>query len=155
MIDEQTTATTREVCLLAGFTKQRLGKLESQGVVTRIGRDAWPLATTMRAIFSDARERSEAHSAAKVHLDKLRAAREELRLKKECNAVVKLSDFQEGIDAMAYVVLKHLAPLPSRLGGRDLAERKRVDAELRIAQQGMSDELKAMAQKMEETGKAV
>lgn len=56
---------------------------------------------------------------------------------------------------MAYVVLKHLAPVPSRLGGRDLAERKRVEAELRIAQQAMSDEMKTMADKMAETGKAV
>ena len=76
-------------------------------------------------------------------------------MRRECHDLVKRSDFEEASDAVAYVVLKHLAPLPSRLGGRDLAERKRVEAEVRIAQQGMSDEIKAMGEKMAETGKAV
>ena len=155
MIDDQTTATTAEICLLAGFTKQHLGRLEAGGIVKRAGRDQWPLVLTMRAILADARQRSAAYSEAKINLDKLRAAREELKLKKECHEVVYRREFEQGIDGIAYVVLKHLSPLPARLGGRNLAERKRVDAELRLAQQAMSDELAEMAKKMEETGKAV
>ena len=155
MIGDQTTVTTAEICLLAGFSKQHLGKLEAGGIVKRAGRDQWPLVLTMRAIFADARERSAAYSEAKIHLDKLRAAREELKLKKECHEVVYRREFEEGIDGVAYVVLKHLSPLPARLGGRNLAERKRIDAELRLAQTAMCDELKAMAEKMAETGKAV
>lgn len=154
MIDEQTTATTAEVCLLAGFTKQRLGALEGQGIVTRLGRDQWALAATMRAILTDARARSEAHSAARARLDQVKIEREQLRLAREAGTLVRLSEFSEAIDGVAYCVLKHLAPLPSRLGGRDLVARKRVEAELRIAQQGMSDEMAQMAAKLAETGKA-
>jgi hypothetical protein len=87
-------------------------------------------------------------------LEKAKAEREELRNQREIHQLVKLSDFMEGIDAMAFVVLKHLSPLPSRIGGRDLAARKRVDAELRIAQAGMSQELGDMGRRMGETGKA-
>lgn len=155
MVDDQTTATTAEICLLAGFSKQHLGKLEAGGIVKRTAKDQWPLAATVRALIGDANARAAAHSASRARLDDLRAQREQLKLQRECFALVKRSDFEEGIDAMAHVVLKHLSPLPARLGGRNLAERKRVDAELRIAQRGMSDELKLMAQKMEETGKAV
>jgi phage terminase Nu1 subunit (DNA packaging protein) len=155
MIDEQTTATTTEICLLAGFTKQRLGKLESQGIVTRLGRDQWPLATTMRALLSDARERSEAHSAARAELDKLRTAREQLKLKKECSEVVYLHEFQTAIDAVAFSVLQRLAPLASRIGKQDLALRRLVEGEVRAAQALMSSDMKAQADALENTGKAL
>jgi hypothetical protein len=118
MIDDQTTATTAEICLLAGFSKQRLGKLEDAGIVKRTSKDQWPLAATMQELLKDARERSDAHGAARAKLDSLRAQREGLKLQRECNDLVRLSEFKTAIDAVAFCVLKHLDPLPSRIGGR-------------------------------------
>jgi hypothetical protein len=154
MIDEKTTATTAEICLLAGFTKQRLGQLESQGVVTRDARDQWLLAATMKALLSDARERSDAHSAAKTKLEQLKAASLELRLKKECHELVYRSELQQANDALVFSVLNRLAPLPAKIGGRDLTLRRRVEEELRIAQNLMSSDMLAQAEALENTGKA-
>ena len=112
------------------------------------GRDA------TRALIEDARARSEAHSSARSKLEQLKAAREELRLKKECNEVVYRREFDQLVDAVAFAVLKHDPPLPSRIGGRDLELRRRCEIEVRIAQQGLSDEMKRMADNLGATGRA-
>jgi hypothetical protein len=146
MIDENTTATTAEICLVVGFTKQRLGQLESQGVVTRAGRDAWPLASTVRALITDARARSDAHSASRARLDDLRASREKLKLLKECREVVYTREFDEFGLAVYAAHVRHYGPLAARIGGRDLAVRQRAEKELMAAQQGLSDELKRLGE---------
>jgi hypothetical protein len=94
------------------------------------------------------------HSAARSKLEQLKAAREELRLKKECNEVVYRREFDQLVDAVAFAVLKHYSPLPSRIGGRDLELRRRCEIEVRIAQQGLSDEMKRMADNLGATGRA-
>ena len=148
MIDEQTTATTTEICLLAGFTKQRLGQLESQGVVTRSGRDRWPLVATVRALLTDARARSDAHSQARARLDNLKAQREKLRLMKECREVCYVSEFKELTDQVAFSVLNRLSPLPAQIGGRDLKLRQLVDAKLRDAQNLMSEDMLKLSEQL-------
>jgi hypothetical protein len=150
MIDENTTATTAEICLVAGFTKQRLGQLESQGVVTRSGRDQWPLAATVRAILSDARARSDAHSGARARLDDLKAQRAKLRLMKECREVCRVSEFEDFCLAVYGAHVKHYGPLAARIGGRDLALRKLAEKELGDAQQGLSDEMKRLGEAIKE-----
>ena len=154
MIDAKTEVSTRELCEIADLTKGRLSQLENAGIIKRSGRDRWRLVETTRALIEDARARSEAHSAARSKLEQLRAAREELRLKKECNEVVYRREFDQLVDAVAFAVLKHYSPLPSRIGGRDLELRRRCEIEVRIAQQGLSDEMKRMADNLGATGRA-
>ena len=149
-----TVATATALAAHLFCSREAITRLEKQHVLERLPDGGYDLDDCRRRVLEHLRQR-KLPGADRARWEKAKAEREELRVRRECHDLVKRSDFEEGIDAMAYVVLKHLAPLPSRLGGRDLAERKRVDAELRIAQQGMSDELKAMAEKMEETGKAV
>ena len=154
MIDAKTEVSTRELCEIADLTKGRLSQLENVGIIRRSGRDRWRLVETTRALIEDARARSEAHSAARSKLEQLKAAREELRLKKECNEVVYRREFDQLVDAVAFAVLKHYSPLPSRIGGRDLELRRRCEIEVRIAQQGLSDEMKRMADNLGATGRA-
>jgi hypothetical protein len=154
MIDAKTEVSTRELCEIADLTKGRLSQLENAGIIKRSGRDRWRLVETTRALIEDARARSEAHSAARSKLEQLKAAREELRLKKECNEVVYRREFDQLVDAVAFAVLKHYSPLPSRIGGRDLELRRRCEIEVRIAQQGLSDEMKRMADNLGATGRA-
>ena len=154
MIDAKTEVSTRELCEIADLTKGRLSQLENAGIIKRSGRDRWRLVETTRALIEDTRARSEAHSAARSKLEQLKAAREELRLKKECNEVVYRREFDQLVDAVAFAVLKHYSPLPSRIGGRDLELRRRCEIEVRIAQQGLSDEMKRMADNLGATGRA-
>ena len=154
MIDAKTEVSTRELCEIADLTKGRLSQLENAGIIKRSGRDRWRLVETTRALIEDARARSEAHSAARSKLEQLKAAREELCLKKECNEVVYRREFDQLVDAVAFAVLKHYSPLPSRIGGRDLELRRRCEIEVRIAQQGLSDEMKRMADNLGATGRA-
>ena len=154
MIDAKTEVSTRELCEIADLTKGRLSQLENAGIIRRSGRDRWRLVETTRALIEDARARSEVHSAARSKLEQLKAAREELRLKKECNEVVYRREFDQLVDAVAFAVLKHYSPLPSRIGGRDLELRRRCEIEVRIAQQGLSDEMKRMADNLGATGRA-
>lgn len=135
-------------------SREAITRLQKQHILERLPAGGYDLDDCRRRVLEHLRQRKPAGEDRR-RFERARAEREELRIRRECHDLVKLSDFMEGIDAVAYVVLKHLAPLPSRLGGRDLAERKRVEAEVRIAQQGMSDEIKAMGEKMAETGKAV
>ena len=62
MIDDSTEVTTAEICLLCDLVKSRLGH-EASGIIRRAGKDRWPLAATMRALFGDARARSAAYSS--------------------------------------------------------------------------------------------
>jgi hypothetical protein len=144
MIDDTTTATTNEICRLSAITKQHLGRLEANGIVRRSGRDQWPLVATMNSLLTDARQRSDAHSASRARLDDLRASREKLRLMKECREVVYVKEFDEFSLAVYGAHVTHYGPLAARIGGRDLAVRQRAEKELMAAQQGLSDELKRL-----------
>jgi hypothetical protein len=108
------------------------------------GRDAWPLVATMNSLLTDARQRSDAHSAARARLDDLRASREKLRLMKECREVCYTKEFDEFGLAVYAAHVRHYGPLAARIGGRDLAVRQRAEKELMAAQQGLSDELKRL-----------
>ena len=154
MIDDKTTATTAEICLLAGFSKQHLGKLERAGIVKRAVKDQWPLAATMRALIEDANARAAAHSASRAKLDDLRAKREALKLQRECHDLVRRSEFETAIDFTAFTVLRHLDPVPARLAGRDLTLRRRCEAELRTARAGMAKDMRTQADSLKDTGRA-
>jgi hypothetical protein len=52
-------------------------------------------------------------------------------------------------------VLKHLSPLPALIAGRDLPLGRKAETLVRTAQQGISDDLAAMAERFEQTGRAV
>ena len=148
------TMTTAELQRATGYSKAAITAFEQAGTIRRDAENEWPFDTVLK-IIAHLRERRSMVSDERARWEKAKAVREELRMRRECHELVKRSDFDEGTDAVAYVVLKHLAPLPARLAGRDLAVRKRVERELRIAPKGMSDEIKAMGEKMAETGKAV
>ena len=154
MIDAKTEVSTRELCSIADLTKGRLSQLETGGIIRRVDRDRWRLVETMQALLKDASERSDKHSAQRAKLDELRAAREELKLRRECNDLVRLSEFKTAIDAVAFCVLRHLDPLPARIGGRDLELRRRCESEIRAAQAGMSADMQAQADSLKDTGRA-
>jgi hypothetical protein len=149
-----TVATATALAAHLFCSREAITRFEKQHILERLPDGGYDLDDCRRRVLEHLRQRKPVGEDRR-RFERARAEREELRIRRECHDLVKRSDFEEGIDAVAYVVLKHLAPLPSRLGGRDLAERKRVEAEVRIAQQGMSDEIKAMGEKMAETGKAV
>jgi hypothetical protein len=94
MIDDKTMATTAEILLLADFSKQRLSQLEQAGVVKRAAKDSWPLAATIKALFADARQRSQEYSEAKTRFETIKADREKLKLMKEAKEVVPASDIE-------------------------------------------------------------
>jgi hypothetical protein len=150
MIDDTTTATTNEICKLAAITKQHLGRLEANGIVRRLGRDAWPLVATMNSLLTDARQRSDAHSQARARLDDLKAQREKLKLMKECREVCRVSEFEEFCLSVYGAHVKHYGSLAARIGGRDLAVRRLAQKELDIAQQGLSDEMMRLGEALKE-----
>lgn len=82
MIDDSTEVTTAEICLLCDLVKSRLGQLEASGIIRRAGKDRWPLAATMRALFGDARARSAAYSEAKGRIEVARARALELKARR-------------------------------------------------------------------------
>jgi hypothetical protein len=51
-----------------------------------LGKDQWPLAATIKALFADARQRSREYSEAKAHYETIKAEREKLTLMKENEA---------------------------------------------------------------------
>ena len=149
-----TTITSEELRRLTSYSKAQLVELEQAGIIERAAKNTWSIGTVTK-IVARLRERGRRPvDDDRARFEAARAAREELRLKKECNEVVYRREFDQLVDAVAFAVLKHYSPLPSRIGGRDLELRRRCEIEVRIAQQGLSDEMKRMADNLGATGRA-
>jgi hypothetical protein len=148
MIDDSTIATTAEILLLADFSKQRLSQLEQAGVVKRAAKDSWPLATTIKALFADARQRSQEYSEANAKLENLKVAREKLKLAKESRDVVPASDIETLLIFFTGRLLPFLSAFPIHVAGPDLALRRKVEAIVREGQTQMAAACEAEANRL-------
>jgi hypothetical protein len=150
-----TTITTEELRHLTGDSKAQLVELEQGGIIKREAKNVWPIAT-VPALVARLRERGQRPiDDDRTRFEAARAGREKLKLMKECNEVVYLREFKQAIDAIAFCVLQRLSPLASRIGKQDLALRRLVESEVRAAQALMSSDMKAQADALENTGKAL
>ena len=148
MIDDKTMATTAEILLLADFSKQRLSQLEQAGVVKRLSKDQWPLAATIRALFADARQRSQEYSEAKARFETIKAEREKLKLMKEAKDVVPASDLEALLMFFTGQLLPFLGSFPALVGGQDLTVRRRAEKVVFEGQTRMADACKAEADRL-------
>ena len=159
MIDDKTTATTLEICALAGFTKQRLHALENQNIVQRSARDTWPLVRTITALFDDARARAEVHSAADNEWQRARAQREQLKLKRELREVCYTRDFDALVDQLAGAYLAEYASVPAQCTAdarlRELVNTQQlfvvrtvIEEAQRAAQTRVADKMGALAREL-------
>ena len=89
------------------------GERQSRALRNSTFSNVSPTAATIWTIaggaFSNTCDSASRSAKIAVGFERARAEREELRIRRECHDLVKRSDFEEGIDAVAYVVLKHLA----------------------------------------------
>jgi hypothetical protein len=149
-----TTITSEELRRLTNYSKAQLVELEQAGIIERAAKNTWSIGTVTK-IVARLRERGRRPvDDDRARFEAARAGREKLKLMKECNEVVYLREFKLAVDAVAFSVLTRLSPLSARIGERDLALRKRVDDEVRSAQALMSQDMKALADGLAETGKA-
>src|SRR5215207_11279176 len=99
-MDTDTTATTAQLSELTGFTKQYLHTLEQEGVVSRIGRDQWLLAPTIRSLIAHLRSenRRGQRGLANARLADMKAQALAVRLQRETNELVPYDQVQEALD---------------------------------------------------------
>src|ERR1700730_17832682 len=133
------TISTEELRLLTKYAKASITELEQAGVIKRDAPNACPLPDTLAKLVKHLRERVRrtAVSDDKRTWERARAAREKLRLMKESREVCYTHEFDEFVLAVYAAHVKHYGAVAARLGGRDLALRRRAEQELAIAQQGL------------------
>ena len=147
MIDDSTAATSAEVCALAGFTKQRLGALERDGIVQRNGRDSWPLVTTIRKIFEDMRAKRNEASAADARWRNARARDQEIKTAQRLGKLVDVDEIYFAMETLAGLVRSEHVSLAARCT-RDLALRRAIDLEVNAMDTRIADKLEALAKRL-------
>lgn len=144
-----TTITTEELRHLTGYSKAQLVELEQAGIIKRDAKNTWPTIETVAAIVARLRERGRRPADDdRTRFEKLRADRERVKLLKETGALASTKEFDECVNQVAFSVLNRLSPLPAQIGGQDLKLRRLVEAKLKIAQQGMSDDMMKLADQL-------
>lgn len=152
MIDINTEVSTTELCALADLSKQRISQLEGAGIIRRNAKDTWPLQATMRALFTDARARSAAHSEAKGRMEIARAKALELKVAREEGKVAPLQEWFDSLTTIIGKVVVALDAFAPRLS-RNVEERRRVDDLIRELRTNVADWLAAEATRLEEVAK--
>lgn len=133
--------------------REGIARLIDQRVFKRRPDGKYDLDKCRVAYIEHLRKRPEA-SVGRRQFEAARAKREELRLKRECHEVCYTREFDQAVDQIAFSWLNHLAPVPARIGGPDLALRRRAEQELRTAQEAVSEDLKRLSETLHNTGKA-
>jgi hypothetical protein len=153
MITPETTATSTEICALAGFSPQRLGVLEREGVIRRSGPNRWPLVETISKLFEHLRSQRKAVSASRARWEQAKAKREELRIQRESNELVRRDEFAAAWQICNGILNRHLHGVASRCT-RDIALRQVIEDELAKAVNAGCDEFEKQAASLEATGQA-
>jgi hypothetical protein len=151
--DQETTATTAQICALAGFTQQRLAALEREGIVHRVGRSQWPLVKTINQIFEHLRARRDAVDQSRAQWQQARLERERLRVEREAHNLVPMTEFDDAWTFVVGTLTAKLAGVPSRCS-RDLALRRVIEQEINQARHEACDEYERHAAALSTTGKA-
>jgi hypothetical protein len=154
MIDDKTIATTAEICSLVGFTKQRLGGLERDAVVQRVGRDAWPLVATIRKLFEHAKAQRSAQSEARSKLLAAQQRLADLRYQRAAAELVTVADYHSAIAMLSGWFVAALERLPATAPARaDPALRKELEAWVYNTRTELADKCQAEVAAIEK-GKA-
>jgi hypothetical protein len=155
MITAETVATSGEICALVGFSKQRLGALERDGVIRRSGQNAWPLVETIGKLFEHARAQRSAISESRARFEAARAKREEQRAEREANRAQRKRDdeFDLAWRTCWYVLVSKLVAVPARCS-RDAAVRATIERELDVARNEVCNEFERQSEALAQTGEA-
>jgi hypothetical protein len=155
MITAETVATSAEICALAGFSKQRLGALEREGVIRRSGSNCWPLLETIGKLFEHARAQRSAISESRARWEAARAKREEQRAEREANRAQRKRDeeFDLAWRTCWHIVVAKLTAVPARCS-RDLQMRQTIEREIDTARSEASDEFERQSESLAQSGEA-
>ena len=153
MIDDNSTATTAELCALLGCTKAHLSHLERDGVISRADRNRWPLVKTVRAVLNQARAQRNALSEARLAWEKARAEREALRVARETHVLVEGAEFDLAWQMTIGPLVAALVEVPPRCT-RDVAMRSTIEREINAARHAACDAYERQAESLRATGKA-
>jgi phage terminase Nu1 subunit (DNA packaging protein) len=155
MIDPTLTATTAEMVAATGLSASYLGRLERDGIVSRNGRDDWPLVKSVNAIIGYLRRenRKSGRTEADLRLIKAKARSIELRNAKDEHQLVEMEEVVAVIDRVIGLMVSRLAGLPARCT-RDVELRRTIEEEINAARQAVADECAKQAASLDDTGKA-
>jgi len=154
-MDADTTATTAQLSELTGFSKQYLHTLEQERVVSRIGRDQWLLAPTIRSLIAHLRSenRRGQRGVANARLADMKAQALAVRLQRETNELVPFDQVQEALDMVLGTLITGLMSVPARCT-RDVGLRRIIETEIDAARLAACAEYKRHAEALLKTGRA-
>jgi hypothetical protein len=127
--DRATTVTTKQLRAMIELSPARLTQLENEGVIKRASRDRWVLIDTLLALIrfyrSDARR--SARSVAEGRVRDARAEYFEVRTAEKLRQLVDIDDAGEVLAVLCGLLKQEIQGQPARVGGKDLALRRRLE----------------------------
>jgi hypothetical protein len=154
-IDDATTASTAELCLLLGCTKGHIAHLARDGVIAQTDRNEWPLAKTVRAIVEHMKAQRSAISESRARWEAARAKREEQRAEREANRAQRKRDeeFDLAWKTCWHILVSKLVAVPARCS-RDAVVRATIERELDAARNEVCNEFERQSEALAQTGEA-
>jgi hypothetical protein len=149
--------TTQQLAKATGVGPERLAQLEKAGVIKRSGRNRWPAIETLGALVLHYRsEARRGHrSAADAELRRARAKEIEVRTLEREHKLVPTTEAIATLDDITGVILTGLSALPTRVAGRDLQLRRKVEDELLELRTAVSERLQEQGEALCRAGAPV
>ena len=112
-----------------GFERPMLDRLRAQGVIKREADGRYDVEATRLAYIKHLREarRLSPRSAADAEFARSKSELIQIRIMKEKRELMLTAECDAMVDEIHGLFMTHLSSLPAKIGGRDLAERRKVE----------------------------
>ncbi len=134
-----TSISTGELRKLTGYSKAAVVGFEQAGIITRSGRDAWPMPATLVQLTAHLRDRHAHRSSADEQWRLARARGAELRNQERLGLLAPTSFLEQILDQCLGYLRSDFSGLPATFT-RDAKERRRLDDLLRKCLERLADE---------------
>lgn len=134
-----------ELADLLGVDRRSITRLAERGTISRVGRGKFPIRLAIRAILAAAKaDGRDAEAEERTRLNKARADAQELELAERRRDLIQMSSAVALLDFVVGRVRLALRQIPAR-ASRDVAIRERIEVEVDVALQAISDALSEAA----------
>ncbi len=124
---------TTELANVLGVSARRVRQLSAEGIIPRPdSRGRHDLAGAVQAVVANARAGREGSelSAARKDLLGLKSKKEAIEIARLDRELISMDEHNAVIDALAGTFTAAMGALPARLGGKDIALRRKIEAEI-------------------------
>jgi phage terminase Nu1 subunit (DNA packaging protein) len=148
------TISTKRLCELSGLGTDRLKQLQEAGIIAKSARATWPaLETLSKLILYYRSEARRGHrSAADSEWRRIKAVELEMRVAERAHKLIETDESIAVVQDIVGTILTGLGSLPARVAGKDLALRRKIEAEVNTIRATAAKRLQEQATALRTTG---